>query len=234
MSLLPPRWVDSGYFRVHLYVTLGLQALAAAVALTSNGQLPLWPAVAGTVLCYVGAVLWLYEQRRAGRVLLVLVALVSLVGSWVSAPATASEPGLLVSALLVATPAASGLLVGSALAAMFLGHWYLNHPGMKLEPLRRLVLWIAAAVGLRTLVAGVGLAVLVAQAGWPTGLPAALLAMHWLGGIGATLAVDYMAWETLKIPNTQSATGLLYVAVITTFLGELASQLLSVDAPSPL
>ena len=36
-----------------------------------------------------------------------------------------------------------------------------------------------------------------------------------------------MSWQTLKIPNTQSATGILYVAVITTFLGELTSLLLS-------
>ena len=36
-----------------------------------------------------------------------------------------------------------------------------------------------------------------------------------------------MSWQTLKIPNTQSATGILYVAVITTFLGELTAQLLS-------
>jgi hypothetical protein len=36
-----------------------------------------------------------------------------------------------------------------------------------------------------------------------------------------------MAWQTLKIPNTQSATGILYVAVIAVFLGELTAQLLS-------
>jgi len=43
-----------------------------------------------------------------------------------------------------------------------------------------------------------------------------------------------MAWQTLKIPNTQSATGILYVGVMTTFLGELTAQLLSQDAAFPL
>jgi hypothetical protein len=40
-----------------------------------------------------------------------------------------------------------------------------------------------------------------------------------------TLALAVMTWQTLKIPNTQSATGILYVAVIATFLGELVALL---------
>ncbi|HJN07493.1 MAG: hypothetical protein QGG09_18755 [Pirellulaceae bacterium] len=43
-----------------------------------------------------------------------------------------------------------------------------------------------------------------------------------------------MAWYTLKVPNTQSATGILYAGVILTFLGELTSQLLSVDTLYPI
>jgi hypothetical protein len=43
-----------------------------------------------------------------------------------------------------------------------------------------------------------------------------------------------MTWSTLKIPNTQAATGMLYVAVITTFLGELVGQLLSSGKAYPL
>jgi hypothetical protein len=35
-----------------------------------------------------------------------------------------------------------------------------------------------------------------------------------------------MAWETARIRSTQSATGILYVVVILSFLGELTSQLL--------
>jgi hypothetical protein len=35
-----------------------------------------------------------------------------------------------------------------------------------------------------------------------------------------------MAWQTAKIRSTQSATGILYVVVILTFLGELVGQVL--------
>ena len=57
-----------------------------------------------------------------------------------------------------------------------------------------------------------------------------LLALRWTAGISGTAIVLCMAWQTLRIPNTQSATGILYVAVIFTFLGELASLLLSAAA----
>ncbi len=45
--------------------------------------------------------------------------------------------------------------------------------------------------------------------------------------VGTAVLVG-MTLSTLKIPNTQAATGMLYVAVITTFLGELVGRLLSV------
>jgi hypothetical protein len=43
-----------------------------------------------------------------------------------------------------------------------------------------------------------------------------------------------MAWQTLKIPNTQSATGILYVGVIFVFLGELAALVLSGKLGHPI
>jgi hypothetical protein len=43
-----------------------------------------------------------------------------------------------------------------------------------------------------------------------------------------------MTWLTLKIPNTQSATGILYAAVILAFIGELTAQLMSDAASYPL
>ncbi|MCA9267114.1 MAG: hypothetical protein KDA41_01520, partial [Planctomycetales bacterium] len=127
----------------------------------------------------------------------------------------------------------SGLLVGSTLTAMFLGHWYLNTPTMQLSPLRRLVILMGVAVGLRAIVSGVGLGLEMADfthsatVAWFVGL-------RWLSGIGAVALLVVMTWQTLKIPNTQSATGILYVGVICCFLGELTSQLLSVETHFPL
>jgi hypothetical protein len=60
------------------------------------------------------------------------------------------------------------------------------------------------------------------------------LSLRWLAGLLGVLGLTAMTWQTLKIPNTQSATGILYVAVIFVFLGELTSQLLLVGSPQPV
>ncbi len=125
-------------------------------------------------------------------------------------------------------------MLGLTLAAMFLGHWYLNTPTMVLAPLERLILLMAAAVVLRSAVSGAGLCCQVAEhhglalAHWP------LLMLRWLAGLAGAGLMTWMAWRTLKIPNTQSATGILYVGVIATFLGELTAILLHVDSTYPL
>jgi hypothetical protein len=60
------------------------------------------------------------------------------------------------------------------------------------------------------------------------------LALRWSFGICGVLALLWMTWRTLEIPNTQSATGILYVAVIGVFVGELAAALLSAQSALPL
>ena len=52
----------------------------------------------------------------------------------------------------------------------------------------------------------------------------------WLTGLAGLLVLAIMSRKTLDVPNTQSATGILYVGVIFAFLGELSSQLLSVQS----
>jgi hypothetical protein len=53
------------------------------------------------------------------------------------------------------------------------------------------------------------------------------LSLRWLAGLIGTLGLAWMTWLTLKIPNTQSATGILYAAMILAFIGELTAQLMS-------
>jgi hypothetical protein len=58
--------------------------------------------------------------------------------------------------------------------------------------------------------------------------------LRWLAGILGAAGLTVMAWKTSLIPNTQSATGILYVGVIATFIGELVSLLLSSSTAYPL
>ena len=58
-------------------------------------------------------------------------------------------------------------------------------------------------------------------------IPTPWLYLRWLSGIAGTLLLAAMTWQTLRIPNTQSATGLLYVMVVLVFIGESISVFLT-------
>ncbi len=256
MGLTSPKKVTSGYFRNHAYVLLGLNVvgLLAAIARPTNDNpwhFNPWLLLAIPILSYFCCAAWLYEKSQAGRVLLWLVAAASLIGMWLEQPMPLLDRSgptpwrnvvmydldtvsFLPMALLWRSAAiTSGLVLGSTVAAMFLSHWYLNSPTMELAPLRRLLRLMAISIAAQAIVSALSLT-LELHLPWISGSQYPLIALRWLGGIVGTGILTYMAWRTLQIPNTQSATGLLYVAVITTFLGELTSLLLCSSTGYPL
>jgi len=131
-----------------------------------------------------------------------------------------------------------GLVLGSVMTAMLLGHWYLNSPTMRLEPLKRLLTLVAVAVGLRAAVCLPGGALetmrLMSSLGVSLQTWYVFLALRWLAGVLGVLLLTWLAWQTLKIPNTQSATGILYASIVLAFIGELMSQFLSAGARYPV
>jgi hypothetical protein len=233
MLLTPAKWVNGGFFRVHLWVLMGLGTFASLAIYSQPAAYGSWSillgcTIAAGVLSYAGAVVWMYDARTAGKTLLALVA--ALFG---------------VSALLF--PSANNrwlwwldfpsgaLVLGSFMAAMLLGHWYLNHPGMKLEPIKLLVRLCAASLAARAVVAALAVVQLANLEMLPeTTVGWSFLAFRWLAGIVGPAVMAWLTWETLKVPNTQSATGILYAAVTLTFLGELTAQLLSRGLPVPV
>jgi hypothetical protein len=226
MAIVSPRFVTSGYFRNHLYVTMGL-ALLAALLVHATFYAGFWPALAAAGLSYGGSLCWLYEKPRAGKAALVLVALAALAGALLLARAGAKAEAHPV--LQYASVVTSGGVLGAVMAAMLLGHWYLNSPGMQLTPLRQLLIAAASVVALHSLLCGFGLALELRdfQASAHFWL---LAVLRWSFGLIGVMLVLWLAWRTLDVPNTQSATGLLYVAVIGTFVGETASLLLSAES----
>jgi len=261
MAITSAKRVSSGFFRNHLYVTLGLTTLAAMACFAVNRE-SFWWALAAAVASYAGVVCWLYENSSKGKIALFFVAAFSLMsavilyGDAMDSPnvdryytikesETSSSdysrvvdfPRSMFSSYLVLAPLSivgSGLLLGLTFAAMLLGHWYLNSPGMELAPLRRLLAAAAGALVLQALVSTIGVA---GEIYYTTSLSTQwmlFLALRWSFGIVGVGAMLWMAWQTLKIPNTQSATGILYVAVMGVFVGELTASLLSAESAFPL
>ena len=259
MFITSSKRVTSGYFRNHLYVTLGLAAFAAMLSFSVAPE-AFWYAVAAAVFSYLGAVYWLFEKSATGKLMLLLVALTAFQGAaWqlenqlglraekingLVSETHASDnvelkpiqvAGFYVSVGLMSafSVVSSSLLLGLTMAAMLLGHWYLNSPTMELVPLQRLILAMAFAVGLQTVLSALGLWGEIANTE-PTLQWILFLLLRWTFGLVGVAAMTWMAWQTLKIPNTQSATGILYVAVIGTFVGETMALLLSTESLFPL
>ncbi len=124
------------------------------------------PPLAGAIACYIGGVLWLYEKPIAGRWALCLIALLALAGAWLSPRPLGSTTAAHV--LFDADVVTGGLVLGTTMAAMFLGHWYLNSPTMALAPLRRLMWIMGAAIAVRAVTCGLGLALELQAAAWPS------------------------------------------------------------------
>jgi hypothetical protein len=230
MAVTSPVQVTAGFFRNHLYVVLGLAFLAF---LTVMGSVAGTVALAVALLSYAGSVCYLYESPRSGRIVIGLISLTALVGVLLGTPQLAEGTNLsaLACFLWVSDGPTSGLLLGMTLGAMLLGHWYLNTPSMQMAPLRRLLALIVVALFLRMLICGIGLGATYVAGTIPAPW---FVVLRWVTGLAAPLVMTWMVERTLRIPNTQSATGILYVAAVTVFTGELMSQLLSVTTQYPL
>ncbi len=251
MGLTPSAQVTSGFYRVHLWVLMGLQTLAF-LALYSRPRInstyvefanwQLACTLIAAILCFVGAAIWLYDRRREGELVIWLIAALALAGLVLPIAEPIVYPQFMPPAKpigwQIADRVTSSLLLGLVTTAMLLGHWYLNTPTMKLAPLRRLIVLLAAAVIARAIVCGLGagleLSLHAARNGSELTTWLVFLGLRWLAGIAGVLGLAWLTWLVLKIPNTQSATGILYAGVILAFIGELTSLLLSAEATYPL
>jgi len=117
------------------------------------------------------------------------------------------------------------IALGGADGAMLLGHWYLVTPKLTPGPLRRASLTVVTAVALQ-----IALVAIVWLRGdltgtWETALSVAL-ALRIGVGLLMTFVVAAAAWWTAGM-NTQSSTGLLYVALGCAFAGEVSARVIS-------
>lgn len=134
-------------------------------------------------------------------------------------------------AMVIVSQVLSALLLGSVTIAWLLGHSYLTAPNMTIAPLRHFSRMLSWAVAARIMFLIVSLAF-----AWTierkTHLPfPAQLGNAWLiltlrlgVGLAAVSVFAYMVSDCVRLRATQSATGILYFALVFVFIGELASQ----------
>jgi len=231
MVLTPAAIVPAGFFRVNLLVVLGLATLAGLLEKTAFTESLI---VGAAIAAWLGSVAWLADRQRAGMAL--CVACTVLLGA--ATVATVSlQPGDGVSSAWFSAASMkllSGAVVGLTVHAMLLGHWYLNAPGMRVDALRRMIDLAMVAWGLQ-LAVSLSVAIVrwsVASVGIADSATVALGSLRWLAGLIGLPILLWLSRKTLDIPNTQSATGILYVACLAAIVGELTAQLLYAAVPS--
>jgi len=135
----------------------------------------------------------------------------------------------------------SSMVLGFASGAMMFGHWYLIDPNLPVDYLRSLVRVLGVALVGDLVVLGLAMAALALFGG--VGASAvrdlassdlALLIFRLLVGPAASLVLAWMCWETLKIPQTMAATGLLYITVMSVLVGELLGRFILFRTSVPL
>jgi len=132
-------------------------------------------------------------------------------------------------------------LLGTVTLAMLLGHWYLVVRGMPIDPLSRLTTALLVAAILRVVLVGVALIVL-SRSGMERESPLWNLAIRdgiffWMRigwGLIAPLMLYPMIRGTVRLRSTMAATGILYVAVVAVFIGEVLATYLSASNQFPV
>ena len=131
--------------------------------------------------------------------------------------------------------ASFSIIIGSLITAgvffsMILGHWYLNVIALPISLLKKSTIALSAALVIRIIwdvffmtsnvyVDSYG----ITKNSWSflfdfDGI--LLLVALFMGNIFPVL-INYFVWSTLKIQATQSATGLLYVSIISILFGDI-------------
>jgi hypothetical protein len=134
--------------------------------------------------------------------------------------ATKYPPKLWSMAIQTVAVAAIAALGGPALMDMLLGHAYLTASKMTIAPFRRLNLFVAAMLIVRVALAAAATVSMPREVWQRDGL---FVLTRWLVGLLVPAVFVYMAHDCIKRRSTQSATGILYVAGVLIFIGEIVA-----------
>jgi hypothetical protein len=219
LCAMPRKNVAPPFFRIMLLVVLGLGVLFTLMA--QGGAV--WRGAAICAVAFAGTVCWLIERPQAGTLAIIAVFILATL-EVVFFKGGRAEAGTGRHWLDAASALATSATLGAALTGMLLGHRYLTAPGMPLAPLISMNAGLGLAAVVRFAVSAIALwsghGALTQSVYW------IWLALRWLAGILGPMVVCVMVQRILRYRNTQAATGVLFVAVILTFIGELTADLL--------
>lgn len=193
----------------------------------------LGPFVLGLVaLLVVYVALLILKRRTLGRVVgLASVALGSVVLFRSALLQPSFVPGAGLASLVLAT-----LVLGAALTALLLGHWYLVTPLLSAQSLRRVTEILLVGLALQTLLV---IGAFIPPLGGTVVAQRVTLLLSTYGfvfwfrvvvGLAFPIVLGILTWRACGARAMQTATGLLYIVLGCVIAGETASKVLLVLA----
>ncbi|MHB8507130.1 MAG: hypothetical protein ACYDGR_00585 [Candidatus Dormibacteria bacterium] len=134
----------------------------------------------------------------------------------------------------------SALVVGTVTSAMLLGHWYLVVPNLSTRPLFILLAGITVGLLAQSALLAVGLETLAGHAGVATrheivsGAYSPVFWAHVVVGLLLPLLVTALTFQSARLRSLMSVTGLLYVAVVLTLVGQVTGKAILFGGSLPL
>ena len=225
---------------------LGLLALRGGAS-SGPGAVSLWTAAALWTLSSAAVAVYIYtlwtengRLRARSYALGLVLGLVALVAN-----VTLLMPpgfGAVAAAAYGLTAITSALVLGLVSGAMLFGHWYLIDLEMPVDYLQTFVRLLGIVLIADLVALGLALAMpaMIGSAGAAAAVHElfashlGLLAVRFVLGPVATIVLVWMCWQTLKIPQTMAATGLLYIAVMSVLVGEMLGRFILFRTAIPL
>jgi hypothetical protein len=232
LALVPPAQFDRRFFRFNTAILLILVAVATAVGrplfdgirgLTFSLLVDViaWALVADIVL--ISALAFSRTRRIVSMAFLLPVITGAFFAVTIALGAAPGRPGE--AALLTLHLLTSGALLGSVLVAMNLGHSYLRNAALSFDPLIRLARLFLGSAIVKSIVS-LGLLSRDAARWWPQLLDTydgMLVLVRVVGGLAGPIVLGFMVVSCARSRANQSATGILYAAVVFVLVGEAIS-----------
>ena len=227
-------------------VGLGLLALRGGAA-AGPGAGSLWTAAALWALSGAAVAVYLYTlwtengllRSRAYTLGLGLGLVALIVNVTLLMPPGFGAVAAVVYGLTAIT---SALVLGLVSGAMLFGHWYLIDLEMPVDYLRTFIrlTGLVLVADLVALALAIGLLAMLGSAAASAAVHdllashLGLVAVRLILGPVATIVLVWMCWQTLKIPQTMAATGLLYIALMSVLVGEMLGRFILFRTAIPL
>jgi len=238
---VPFRQIGKYYFNFHTTILLVLVAIAVLVGKPWQGLAQgtaYMRVVAGLSLLFAILVLAQNVVVRAAEKELRIEALILPVSAGavyvIMAAFGWTAYGTGTAVLLTAHLLSSAMVLGSSLIAMSTGHWYLANAQLSFDILIRLCRIFVASIGVKSVIVAIYAVTRFEDYARLEDFYKIVMATRVLAGIVLAVVLALMSLSCAKRHANQSATGILYVAVVFVLIGETISLYLTLGTQRPI